>query len=98
MNHRKQSIIIIISLLTLLSCSKQEDSTDRIIDLTSFRNVEQKFNLIEDYNFPAGLILSIAKVNDEQYMFLDFTQRALFILDTFENEVRQFGSKGDGPG
>jgi hypothetical protein len=84
--------------LTILSCSNQNKFNSNAIDLTSSRVVAHEFNLNEDYDFTAGVILSMTKVSDTEYIFMDFARRALFLLDTADHEVRQVGSQGDGPG
>lgn len=84
--------------LTIVSCSNQNKSNDNAIDLTSSRSVENSFNFIEDYDFTAGVILSFTKVNENEYIFLDLDQRALFLLDTTDRVVRQVGRQGEGPG
>ena len=63
-------------LFTILSCSNQNKSDNNIIDLTSSRFVAHEFNLNEDYDFTAGVILSMTKVSGNEYVFMDFARRA----------------------
>src|SRR6056297_344533 len=38
------------------------------------------------------------KVQESQYIFLDFSRRSMFHLNTVKNELNQIGNHGDGPG
>lgn len=98
MKNNYAAFIIILTGLALISCSNQNDTDEDVDDLTSFRSVERTIDFLEDFDFTAGMIMSLTRVNENEYLFLDFAQRSIFHLDVTENEVRQVGGQGDGPG
>ncbi len=88
---------VLVLLFAIISCTKRT-SSDNIIDLTDYRMIKESINLSEIPDYLPGVILSMEKVQEDQYIFLDFSQRSIFHLDTAKNQLHQIGSHGDGPG
>lgn len=88
---------LFVLLFAITSCSN-EMTSDNIIDLTDYRIVNESINLLDIPDYLPGVILSMEKVQEGKYIFLDFSRRSMFHLNTFKNELNQIGNHGDGPG
>ena len=84
---------VLVLLFAIISCTKRT-SSDNIIDLTDYRMIKESINLSEIPDYLPGVILSMEKVQEDQYIFLDFSQRSIFHLDTAKNQLHQIGSHG----
>lgn len=87
-----------ITLVLLFTSCNSSNPMDDHKNINSFKVVENTFDLSGDYNFTAGIVLSMKRISENEYLFLDFAHRAIFSLDIINNKIKQIGSHGDGPG